>query len=250
VDSLTLLALRATPGLSTRGWLERPWPASVPDVRGWRIAERQLAMMRALEIAVVPVWELPEAFRRASPPAALFVRGDARLLAQPGLAIVGSRAASPEGALWAAARAREAVAAGRIVVSGGARGIDGAAHAAAVEAGGVTVAYVGVAVDRIYPAMHRSLFERLLERGGAIVSEHAPGEPTQLWHHADRNRFIAAQAERVLIAEADARSGALGTAEFARKLGVPVFTSPPGVGVRRAGLEALLAAGEASLWAG
>jgi len=131
------------------------------------------------------------------------------------------------------------------VVSGGARGIDGAAHRGALAAGAPTLAYLGVAVDRIYPSRHRPLFARILRDGGALVSEHPPRATTRKWAHADRNRFIAAQSRRIYVAEADEGSGSLGTTDWANRLGVEVLVSPPGVAEKRAGLDALVAAGRA-----
>jgi predicted Rossmann fold nucleotide-binding protein DprA/Smf involved in DNA uptake len=61
--------------------------------------------------------------------------------------------------------------------------------------------------------------------------------------HAMRNRFIAAHASQLYIAEADVGSGSLGTAATAARLGVPIRVSPPGVGIRRGGLELLVAEG-------
>ncbi len=222
-------------------------PRWAPGRIDWEVAERQWAAICAMGLTVVPQWRLPARFLAASPPLALFVRGDAGALWRDAIGIVGSRncAASAEG--WAAQRAIEAADRGLLVVSGGARGVDGAAHRAATAAGAPSVAYLGVAADRIYPVGHRFLFRRMIEIGGALVSEFPPGAGTRAWAHRLRNRFIAAHSDLLYIAEADAHSGTLGTADWARRLGVPVLASPPSIGRRRAGLEALIAAGEAEL---
>lgn len=221
-------------------------PAWRPSAGAIRRAGRQLAAIDALGIHVVPLWQLPPRLARVRPlPPALFVRGSPVILERRAVAVVGARKASPGPLAWASACATAAAREGWLVVSGGARGIDGAAHRAALAAGSPTVVFLGVAVDRVYPAVHRRLFERVLASGGAIVSEHPPLTPSFAASHQQRNRFIAAHAEHVLVAEAAETSGSLGTATHARRLGVPVWVPPPAVGGERAGIELLLRAGHA-----
>lgn len=257
MSHLALLALRLAarprwPQLAET-LLQHPALVDTPDAFGvrlrgddWRLAERQRRALNALGLQVLPVWEWPKFLRRVKPLApVLFVRGAAEALRESGCAIVGARQASPGARRWAALRARQLASAGVTIVSGGARGIDSAAHWGAVEAGGKTVAFVGTAVDRVYPRSNRALFAQIMTAGGAIVSEYAPCESLPSWSHAKRNRFIAAASRAVYVAEAGERSGALGTARFARRMGVPVMVAPPEVGGERAGLDYLLRSGQA-----
>ena len=214
----------------------------------WRTALKEVAALRALQVSTVPVWQLPARLRRAVPmPLALFVRGDPLLLHSTGVSIVGARRASDSGKRWAAALARQHAAAGMLVVSGGALGIDGAAHAGALQGGGCTLAYLGCAIDQIYPAPHRNLFTAILRGGGALVSEHPPGADGLAWHHAARNRFIAAHGGVLVVAEAAEQSGSLGTAAAARRLGGEIWVSPEGVAKQRGGVVYLLARGWAQV---
>ncbi len=234
-----------------RTLLAHPEPLAVceldafrPSAAAWQRAYRQLAAIESLGISPVPVWQLPPLLLRCRPlPVALFVRGDPSLLNAAAVSIVGARAASVAPLQWAERKARDAASAGFLVVSGGARGIDSAAHRGALAADGKTVAYLGVPADVTYPAANRRLFSRILEHGGALVSEHPPGSHTFASSHAMRNRFIAAHATRLFVAEAGERSGSLGTAAFAVSLGVPIWVPPADVGGERTGLLALLAAG-------
>ena len=189
---------------------------------------------------VVPVWAWPEHLLRVRPLApALYVRGDARLLWRTGTAIVGPREADESARAWAFELAARSSADGELVISGGARGIDTAAHLGALSSGR-TVAYIGAPTDAIYPRHNKALFERLIAEGHAIVSELLPGDFTGRAAHMARNRFIAAHAREVYIAEADIVSGSLGTAAYATDYGVPIIVSPPGIGVRRSGLDLLV----------
>jgi DNA processing protein len=174
------------------------------------------------------------------PPPRLWIRGDVNVLHTPQVAIVGSRAASPY-AIEVARRlgadlARRNVA----VVSGLARGVDSAAHRGALEAGGVTIAVFGCGVDIIYPAEHRELADRILERG-ALVSEFPPKTPPLKRHFPQRNRIISGLSLAVVVVEAADGSGSLITADFALEQGRAVLAVPGNVlGGRNYGAHALL----------
>ena len=174
------------------------------------------------------------------PPQTLWVRGHAGVLHAPSVAIVGSRAASPY-ALEVARRLGADLARRNIaVVSGMARGVDAAAHRGALEADGVTVAVFGCGVDVIYPAEHRELAERILERG-AHVSEFSPGMAPLKPNFPQRNRIISGLSLAVVIVEAAEGSGSLITADFALDQGRAVLAVPGNVlGGRNYGAHALL----------
>lgn len=169
----------------------------------------------------------PERLRGiAHPPLALFVIGDPGLLAQPQLAVVGSRAATPQGLDNARAFAAELARRGLIVTSGLALGIDGAAHQGALDGGGATLAICGTGLDRVYPARHKALAHALVERGGALVSELAPGAGARREHFPRRNRLIAGLSLGTLVVEASRESGSLITARLAVEQGREVFAIP------------------------
>jgi DNA processing protein len=77
---------------------------------------------------------------------------------------------------------------GFTVVSGMARGIDGTAHETSLNAGGRTIAVLGSGVDRVYPAEHDKLYQRISEAAPSfrISDRHAA---TGLQFSA-RNRLI------------------------------------------------------------
>ncbi len=245
------LTHRTRPSALAQAMLRHGSVSSLADAGEWRPrddlayeAQRVFVALRRSALHVVSIFEMPERLRRApNVPPALFVRGDPLLLHQSAVAVVGARRAHRSAEAWARNVAARAARDGWLVVSGGARGIDTAAHVGALDAGGRTLAYLGVAADRVYPRHNSRLFLRILANGGALVSEHPPLAPTFKGAHAMRNRFIAAHASHLYIAEADIASGSLGTAASAARLGVPIRVSPPGVGVRRGGLDLLLAAG-------
>lgn len=160
----------------------------------------------------------------ADAPPLLYYRGKLQGDAE-GLAIVGSRQATAYGKAVARILACDAVARGIVIVSGLARGIDTAAHQGAVDSGGVTWAFLGCGLDRIYPLENQKLAERILERG-ALISEFVPGAPPNAAHFPARNRLISGCSRGVVVVEAAQRSGALITVDFALEQGREVFAVP------------------------
>ena len=161
----------------------------------------------------------------ADPPLLLYTRGRIELLAMPAIAIVGSRNATPQGIENARAFAAHLSREGWVVVSGLALGIDGAAHEGALEGGAGTIAVVGTGLDRVYPARHRALAQRIAT-DGLLVSEFAVGTPSLAENFPIRNRIIAGLARGTLVVEAAVQSGSLITARLAVESGRDVFAIP------------------------
>jgi DNA processing protein len=131
------------------------------------------------------------------------------------------------------------------VVSGMAFGVDAAAHAGALEVAGPTVAVLGGAAERAYPASKQRLHQRLV-RYACVISEMPPGFGAFKWSFPARNRIIAGLARLTVVVEAAERSGSLITAELARDLGRDVGAVPGHVTAPRAqGTNELLKDGAA-----
>lgn len=161
----------------------------------------------------------------ANPPNRLYIVGDPHAL-QEGIAIVGARKATPYGIACARRFAHMAASRGVVVVSGGARGCDAAAHEAALEAGTPTVVFLGGGCDELYPAEHHGLFQRIVDAGGAIVSEHTWNEPPLPYRFRTRNRLIAGLSSATLIVEAGLPSGTFSTADEALAANRDVLVVP------------------------
>lgn len=163
--------------------------------------------------------------RIPDPPKRLYVVGDTAAL-QEGLAVVGARKATPYGIGCATRFAQAAAERGLVIISGGARGCDAAAHRAALEAGTPTVVFLGGGCDELYPAEHESLFQRIVDAGGALVSEHPWDRTPRPYMFRARNRLIAGLARAVLIVEAGLPSGTFSTADEALAAGRDVLVVP------------------------
>lgn len=160
-----------------------------------------------------------------NPPACLRVVGDPAALRE-GLAVVGARKATPYGKSCARRFAGLAAARGIVVISGGARGCDAVAHEAALAAGTPTVVFLGGGCDELYPAENAGLFQRVVDAGGAVVSEHDWGFKPLPFAFRERNRLIAGLARATLIVEAGLPSGTFSTADEALAAGREVLVVP------------------------
>jgi DNA processing protein len=158
-------------------------------------------------------------------PPMLFVLGDAGILNDVGIAVVGSRTMSDYGRRAAEELSRDLARAGLTVISGLARGIDGAAHQAALETHGKTIAVVGNGVDLTYPPSNRMLRRRIIEQG-IVVSQFLPGSRPLQHHFPERNLIMAMLSEGVLVIEARARSGATITVNHAIDFGLDAMAVP------------------------
>ena len=200
--------------------LGAPFEAAVAADLAWCEAEGQGLL--ALEHPAYP----PQLRHISGPPPLLFFRGRVELLAEPQLAVVGTRHPSLTGRADAEAFAGELARAGLVVTSGLARGIDAAAHQGALRAGGTTVAVLGTGADRPYPRENGRLCLAIIERGGLVVSEFLPGEPPLAMHFPRRNRIISGLSLGVLVVEAAPESGSLITARHAADQGRLVWALP------------------------
>lgn len=165
----------------------------------------------------------------AHPPHLLYVYGETDLTDRFPVAVVGTRRASAYGLTHTREIAAELAQTGVCVVSGLALGIDAAAHTGALDGSGRTVAVLGSALDKPYPQENEPLMRRILESGGSVVSEYAPGTPPSRYSFLQRNRIIAGMCLGTLVTEGPRRSGALNTATRTLENGREVFALPGNV---------------------
>ena len=160
------------------------------------------------------------------PPIVIYCLGDiAAALAQPAIAIVGSRRCSTYGRNVAEKLARELAERGVTVVSGLARGIDSAAHRGALDGRGLTVGVMGTGLEAVYPKENRKLADRIAQNG-ALVTEFPIATPPASQNFPFRNRVISGLALAVMVVEGAERSGSLITARLAYEQGRDVFAVP------------------------
>lgn len=164
-----------------------------------------------------------------NPPSKIYILGrffDESIINVPKIAIVGTRKASIQGKALARKISGELVRMGVVIVSGLAMGIDSAAHEGALEAKGKTIAVLANGLGKIYPALNQNLGEKVLEFGGAIISEYGSEVPYFKGQFLKRNRIISGLCQAVIVIEAPQRSGSLATARLAAEQGREVFVVP------------------------
>ncbi|MBQ2989788.1 MAG: DNA-processing protein DprA [Clostridia bacterium] len=183
----------------------------------------------------------------ARPPHLLFCLGQANLVDSFPMAIVGTRKASRYGAEQTRKIARELAQEGVCIVSGLALGVDACAHAGALDARGRTIAVLGGALDRFYPMENWNLMRQIVDNGGSIVSEYAPGVGPNRYSFLERNRIIAGMSLGTLVTEGPLRSGAMQTASCALEEGREVFAIPGDIDRENAAMPNLLIAEGAHL---
>ena len=170
--------------------------------------------------------EYPEKLNEIhSPPAGIYVKGALPDPQKPAVAIIGSRVCSQYGRLCAESFGSALALAGVQVISGLARGVDGISQDAACRAGGVSFGILGCGVNVIYPAQNRSIYERVLEKGG-LISEVPPDAPPVKAYFPSRNRIISALCDILLVIEARERSGTQITVSRALEQGRDIFAVP------------------------
>ncbi len=216
-----------------RSWLELGLATSA-QVQGflaesWRKdAEAELAALEehGLNVLAASDPRFPQRLREIpDPPVLLYYTGDPGLLANPSLAMVGSRDCSRYGIELAYRIAMDLADAGVTVISGLAYGIDREAHLGGLTGPGSSIAVMGTGLDLVYPAANRDLWSALAAKG-LVVTEFGPGTKPIGANFPLRNRIISGLSLGVLVVEASTRSGSLITARLAMEQGREVFAVP------------------------
>jgi DNA processing protein len=214
-------------GLMKDAALEKLWTKKETVV-----PEEEAVKLEGLGIRVLCIEDslYPQLLREIpAPPALLYVRGQYTAWnADPCIAIVGSRKCTHYGEEVAQRLGKELATYGFTVVSGLAFGIDALSHQGALASGGHTVAVLGSGVDdsAITPRTHLKLATELLESGGSIVSEFAPGSEPTIGTFPARNRIMAGMCLGTIVVEAAEESGSLITARLTIDYNRALFSVP------------------------
>ncbi len=157
----------------------------------------------------------------------LWWKGDRELIKHDKIvAIVGSRRMSQYGKRVLAEIVPKLVEQGFVTVSGFMYGIDIEMHRLTVENGGKTVGVFGWGIDAPILPENEYLYDKVLESGGLFLSELPPNQLGTLWSFPQRNRIVIGLCDMVIVVEAGIKSGSLNSAEWARKMGKPVYAVP------------------------
>lgn len=158
-------------------------------------------------------------------PVILFTKGNVNLNPSRTVGVVGTRNATTYGKTITRQIIEDLAPYRPTIISGLAYGIDIEAHRAALNNGLPTIAILGSPVDKIYPAVHTSTSQAMMEAGG-LVSEFKLGSDMVPGNFPQRNRVIASLSDALIVVEAAKKGGALITAEIAYSYNKEVFAVP------------------------
>jgi DNA processing protein len=222
-------ALAATLHASSMARLQDRFGAQLQDALA--LARERLEQYAQAGVALLTFFDerYPDRLRDLpDPPPVLHVRGAVDLLARERLvAVVGTRRPTVFGTTAAAELTAALAHEGWGVVSGLAKGIDTVSHRAALEHGAPTIAVMGGGLDGVYPAENRDLAARILDSGGAVISEQPFGARPRPQNLIARDRLQSGLSVAVLVAQCGLRSGTMHTARFAAEQGRPLFCPVP-----------------------
>ena len=196
------------------------------------LAADELDRVKSMGASVVPLdaGNYPKRLQEIyDPPLVLYLNGNAEVISQVGLAVVGTRHPTPYGSGIAERLTSDLAARGLVIISGMARGIDTAAHRGALNGHGKTVAVWGTGIDVTYPKENQKLADQILASGGAIISEFPLGTFPAPQNFPIRNRIISGMSIGVLVIEAGEYSGTRVTARCALEQGRDVYAVPGNV---------------------
>ena len=199
----------------------------------WQKVDEVIEKTHRIGAEIMTYWDedYPELLREIyDPPILLWIKGNRKALGRAGIAIVGTRKAGKYGRRMAKKFATELSRKGLSIVSGLAYGIDGVAHRATVQAGGTTVAVLGSGIDWIYPSDHKGLASKIVETGGAVISEFPLGTAPEMGNFPVRNRIVSGMTLGTLVAESGIDGGSMITAKSALDQNREVFVIPHPIG--------------------
>lgn len=188
---------------------------------------------RGVKVITIFNRDYPERLKNIpDPPIVLFIKSNLdtasinKLANQRIIAVVGTRKMTDYGREVTSKLTKELVLNGFTIVSGMALGVDGVAHETTINSGGKTLAVLGTGVDVVYPREHTELYKRIIDSGGAVLSEVAPDKTVSRGMFPARNRIVSGLSEAVLVTEGAIDSGSLITARMALEQGREVFAVP------------------------
>ena len=160
-------------------------------------------------------------------PIVITARGNVDTLSKKCVSIVGTRHSTAAGMNFVSEIAKSFAEHNFAIVSGMAMGTDTAAHrgALSVDGNAQTIAVLAGGVDYIWPLENESLYYEILDRG-AVISEMPVGMMPNAQNFVQRNRWVAALSDSLIVGEADEKSGSMTTARFAIDYEKRVFAVP------------------------
>jgi len=162
-------------------------------------------------------------------PAMVYLKGNADLNAQRMIAIVGTRRVTDYGKQICSKLVKGLTKYNTTIVSGLAYGVDYNAHKHSVDNNITNIGVLGHGLDRIYPATHQNLANKIV-KNGALLTEFLSGSNPDRENFPKRNRIIAGMSDAVIVVETAKKGGSVITAYIAHSYHRNVYAIPGKVG--------------------
>lgn len=191
--------------------------------------EQQWAADNNVNIITIDDARYPDRLRQChDAPLTLYMRGNANLNPACSLAVVGTRKCTAYGkdVIDHIIRDLKMLCPSVQIVSGLAYGVDICAHRASLHEGVPTIGVVAHGHDTLYPALHRTEANQMLENDGAVLTEYVHGIRPVAGNFLQRNRIVAGMTDATLVVESASHGGSLVTARLAQDYGREVFAVP------------------------
>ena len=165
---------------------------------------------------------LKNKLKKLAPPV-LYYAGDLSLLRNKGVAIVGSRDVDRSGLKFTEQLSKRCTNDGLNIVSGGARGVDSIAENAAINSDGTTVVFVADSMEK--KIRKKETREAIIRKQSLVLSSYRPDMPFQAYAAMERNKYVYAFSDFVVIISSDYNKGGTwaGATENWKHGWVPMF---------------------------
>ena len=207
--------------------LERPgaWEDAVRSAE----AEMETCIRLGVRIVCTLDEEYPQLLRGTPDrPFFLYVLGHWSKMPLRSVAVIGTREPTDHGKVVAERITEYLVDDGWSIVSGLALGCDAVAHQRALDRGGHTIAVLAHGLHTVAPKQNHDLARRIVDNGGALVTEYGFGVEPFGPQFVKRDRIQAGLARGVIMIQSDQQGGSLHASRAAvayqRLLAVPCPT--------------------------
>lgn len=146
---------------------------------------------------------------KPSVPILLYFKGDLSATNRKGIAIIGTREPTKEGIAAGEFFGKKLASLGVNIVSGLALGCDSSGHRGALDANGITTAFLAHGLDSVYPPENKSLAERIIHNGGLLMSEYEIGQQVNRYNLVARDRLQAALSSATIVIQTGISGGTM-----------------------------------------
>lgn len=148
---------------------------------------------------------------KLDPPILLYYRGNLDALKMPGVAVIGTREPTENGIKAGLYFSEQFATNGYNIVSGLAIGCDTIGHKGALQAGGITTAFLanGLDWDSIYPKENLELAKQIVASNGLLLSEYPVGQSCGTYGLVARDRLQAGLSWATIVIQTGINGGTM-----------------------------------------